>query len=68
MMGRKCSHPVVFCIGTKQLPWTDQHKGSLAFLSFYSLKVPGIYTQKMNEEQDGKHCVALAGLRKLHAF
>lgn len=33
-----------------------------------SLKVPGTYTQRGNEDEDGKHCVAFPGLRNLHGF
>lgn len=71
----------VLCIGEKQLAIDyHQHRGSAGFLGVLqislknielgmkSLKVPGTYTQRGNEDQDGKHCVAFPGLRNLHAF
>lgn len=77
----KCSHPGVFCIGEKQLAMDMAAHGLCWLLGFsqISLKDTGLgrsplkclfgtYTQRGNVEQGGKYCVALAGLRKWHAF
>lgn len=71
----------VLCIGEKQLAieipaqrlcwllggFTDIIKKNIE-LGTKSLKVPGTSTQRGNEDQDGKHCVAFPGLRNPTCF